>query len=574
MKYVSVLTLCCCFILPYSLFAQINQLQRDSIYSVLSSYSGNEKLNKYNEIYNNHIYPSEDSEFAIIYLNDFLKEAQKKNDVKILSNVHYLLAKRLKNDGDFLKLKTKLPEFLLFAEKHKNRDIFAALSDLKLNITFFQDENIQQALEEALELKKAGEEQKEPLMQIITLKYLGLISERNDQEPEAESYFREALNLAQKVSDKKSIHDLYDRLSRHLIGAMRDEEALAVAQEQAKLLEATPEDHYYRYYCFLRHVSALTYLNRLDEAKKYLDKAEYELQFCAPAARKEFIFFYLRYLRTKGDLDEALSLIHKERKNLEDRGLLNTPSTLYLLNNEIEILQDKEEYYDAFKKHTEYTRLNDSIRSKELAEQINKLRVQFEVDKLTFEKERNRNYLLLALLICGLLIALLIFSLISSRKLTTKNKSLVQQIKEEDLLAKRLDEKEEEVIGLKKLLKTSNNIQEESQEEDDLYFRTKELMKDKTLYTNRDLKRKDLARLLGTNERSLANMLHKYTNLTINDYITQKRLEYARELLLDAKNYTLETVAFESGIGERTSLYRLFKKHYGISPDEFRKLAN
>ncbi len=53
------------------------------------------------------------------------------------------------------------------------------------------------------------------------------------------------------------------------------------------------------------------------------------------------------------------------------------------------------------------------------------------------------------------------------------------------------------------------------------------------------------------------------------------RLEHARELLsLPNTELTIEAIAIDSGFGSRNTFYRLFREKYGLTPVEFRKLAN
>lgn len=572
---------CCALILfvfiPLFSFAQsgkeLSPQLKDSISAVLSEYEGKAKLEKQREIYDQYIYPSGDVEFEKSYLSAFLKDAEKAENFEMQLKIREMIVKSLRNNGQTEELDRILPDYFLFAEKHQAWDHYAALSNVELtHLVFRKEQLLQEALDKSLALNNKGKEKKNIKMQLTALKYMGLISDLNDQPEDAEIYFREALALAKKDSDKNELHELYDRLSRFLVGVERDEEALNVAREQEKLLESTPEDHFNRYYCFLRHISALTYLDRLDEAGEYLNKAEYELQFCSPAARHEFQFYKLRHLRTKGQYDEALTMIHDERELMEEKGNLDIASIIYLLENEIQILHEKGEYREAFDKMTRYTHINDSVRSVELAEQVNELRVQFEVEKHIAEKERNRNYLFFALGICALLIVALAIWIAYSRKVNLKNRGLVRQIQEQDRLAEELDNERAEKLKLRKLLQENNEPEEEK--EDELFTALQKLMRSNKIYTENGLTRKEVADKLGTNEKYLQESVKKNVGITYQEYLTSLRLNHARELLTtQGDTLTNEAIAIDSGFGSRITLYRLFREHYGLTPEEFKKLV-
>jgi len=61
----------------------------------------------------------------------------------------------------------------------------------------------------------------------------------------------------------------------------------------------------------------------------------------------------------------------------------------------------------------------------------------------------------------------------------------------------------------------------------------------------------------------------KQTGVTFSQYRTRKRLEKARELLLDAER-RVSDVAFDSGFESIPYFNRAFRRWFGCSPSEFR----
>lgn len=57
------------------------------------------------------------------------------------------------------------------------------------------------------------------------------------------------------------------------------------------------------------------------------------------------------------------------------------------------------------------------------------------------------------------------------------------------------------------------------------------------------------------------------------EYIRRVQLEEARRLLDKYPELTVEAVAFDCGFNALNTFYRLFRKHYGISPAQYRKIA-
>jgi AraC-like DNA-binding protein len=60
--------------------------------------------------------------------------------------------------------------------------------------------------------------------------------------------------------------------------------------------------------------------------------------------------------------------------------------------------------------------------------------------------------------------------------------------------------------------------------------------------------------------------------VSLTEYIMQKRLERAAELLEDSA-LPIEEIGFKVGFGDRSSFYHAFVRRYGIAPQQFRKKA-
>lgn len=72
---------------------------------------------------------------------------------------------------------------------------------------------------------------------------------------------------------------------------------------------------------------------------------------------------------------------------------------------------------------------------------------------------------------------------------------------------------------------------------------------------------------------SMSNLSHRfkvYTNQKISDYITEKRLEYAVELL-EQTDYRVSDIGEMLGYTQTSSFIRKFRQYYGMTPLEYRK---
>ena len=76
-----------------------------------------------------------------------------------------------------------------------------------------------------------------------------------------------------------------------------------------------------------------------------------------------------------------------------------------------------------------------------------------------------------------------------------------------------------------------------------------------------------LSRQFGFSRNYICNLFSKYYGTSLSCYITEKRMEYARQLLKD-KTKLLKDIAVECGYSEYVHFYKVFKDHFGISPKE------
>ena len=90
------------------------------------------------------------------------------------------------------------------------------------------------------------------------------------------------------------------------------------------------------------------------------------------------------------------------------------------------------------------------------------------------------------------------------------------------------------------------------------------------LYQNPALDRKELAKALQINERTLANALREENDQTVLEYITMYRLENARHLLSLKNPVTLKEIAEQCGFGTLRTFQRSFRDRYGMPPSQYR----
>lgn len=90
------------------------------------------------------------------------------------------------------------------------------------------------------------------------------------------------------------------------------------------------------------------------------------------------------------------------------------------------------------------------------------------------------------------------------------------------------------------------------------------------LYRNPDFNRDDAIRAVGLNRSTFTLNLKETTGMSFSAYIRHIRVEHACQLL-EQTNYTVESIAYETGFNSVQNFYRVFKIVKGITPTEYRQ---
>lgn len=90
---------------------------------------------------------------------------------------------------------------------------------------------------------------------------------------------------------------------------------------------------------------------------------------------------------------------------------------------------------------------------------------------------------------------------------------------------------------------------------------------------NQDLSLEKLSAIACYSPFHLHRLFKAYTNETLNSFITRKRIEKTASLLIYNKELTITELALKYGFNSNSSFTRAFKKNYGVSPSEYKKLG-
>src|SRR5699024_7122197 len=102
----------------------------------------------------------------------------------------------------------------------------------------------------------------------------------------------------------------------------------------------------------------------------------------------------------------------------------------------------------------------------------------------------------------------------------------------------------------------------------------RELLDELLLYIEKNLADRinltDTARMFLVSESTINQLFRKRMKVSFYRFVTQRRLIAAKTLLMEG--IPAETASAQVGFGDYSVFYRAFKREYGISPMEYRKL--
>lgn len=315
------------------------------------------------------------------------------------------------------------------------------------------------------------------------------------------------------------------------------------------------------YYKLGLYDQALTSLEKgqIKEARRLLDEAARFIHPQIPANAYEHFYEARRELRKMtGDYQRAI-------KDMDILLAAHEGDLSFYMDDllkKAELLAHSGDPRSCISLYHTYIQVKDSVNRLDIASRMDQLRTIYEVDRLNQERQYARNWMFAAFTGCLLLFLLLAGYIIYSQRLKAKNQVLYRRIQEQ------IRQENKAVETIKQI--PENDLSRELR----LFINLNELLEKEKLYTDPTLNRDDLAQRLGTNRTYLMEAVRTYGgNMTVREYIYDFRLKHAAELLSSPSALSIDQICYDSGFASRSVFYRLFRQSYGLSPNEYRKLA-
>lgn len=419
-------------------------------------------------------------------------------------------------------------------------------------------------------------------MEAIALFNMGKMAYYQEDEENGYKLMLEATAMMERCDYAYKYDNLRYNYNTLLIMQQRDEryeEALGTLKALEKVVsastEAEPDIAYLNQKelktLYAQQAIILHKLKRDNEA----DEAYKKWKSTAPEYTADD-YIIAPYLIASKRTGEAIKIYSTLEKNLRDRGdtisyhmrsLLRSMGLVYYRTGQY---KTSAEY---FLRHADVT---DSLKVREQNSSAQELAAAYETHKKETElAERANSIKMRNAWIVGITIALIMLIVILQRQIRhaqlmkRKNAALVKNIQE--LLSAK-----SELASIKQqpepqeLNKTNNDGTANT--EYGLIFEQMDYRVDhELLFLNPDLTRDDLMRIAHVDKNVLAKIIQQHQYANTSDYINRKRLEYAAGELEKHPEYTINAIAESCGLPNVPTFNRLFRKHFGMTPTEFRK---
>jgi AraC-like DNA-binding protein len=98
------------------------------------------------------------------------------------------------------------------------------------------------------------------------------------------------------------------------------------------------------------------------------------------------------------------------------------------------------------------------------------------------------------------------------------------------------------------------------------------LIIEKELYLNPNFTLEEAAKELKVTKHLLSQYINEILGKSFSNLVKEYRIEKAKKLLETEKNYTIESLGYDSGFSSKSTFFTAFKKTTGLTPAEYQKL--
>ncbi len=410
-------------------------------------------------------------------------------------------------------------------------------------------------------------------MESIALFYLGKSLHEQGTKERGYSYMLQALDMMEKSNYDRKYDNLRADCNDLLICYERDqryEDALHVLAKLKKYLnakttgEADMEGLYEQEKCkWLAHRAVVC--SKLGQEK---EASEAYMEFKGMGrVNRRYAYLIVPYLFDRHRYQDIVEMCKQREQEMLGKGdtiNLYMSSTLKFYGMAYRGLGQYDKAANYFER---LGVLRDSLRIRELRSTSQELSLIYDVKEKEAQIAHQRWILVIVI---GILAALVVIGgvlVYNNRVIRKKNISLVANVKEA------MRYKEELERQNRSTLPENTNLVDSEDRDLMLFEQIKGKIIGQKFFLDNTFSRKALMDEFNIPANKFAGLFRQFTGKTFSEYINDLRIEYVAELLLSGKYASVEDLLKECTFISSTSLYRLFSKKYGMTPQKFLRNA-
>lgn len=112
-----------------------------------------------------------------------------------------------------------------------------------------------------------------------------------------------------------------------------------------------------------------------------------------------------------------------------------------------------------------------------------------------------------------------------------------------------------------------------TEKEKDVFQKLAKYIVEKEMFRDHRLNRDVLRKLVKVSKNNFAPLFEKYAGMSFVNYVNGLRLKRAAEQLTNRPEMTIGEVATDCGVPKIQTFYRVFQKHFGMPPAQYRRIA-
>ncbi|MDR2085596.1 MAG: AraC family transcriptional regulator [Dysgonamonadaceae bacterium] len=561
MKYKELLLLLFILLLPFRGTSQDTyRHEKDSLRKALSLAEGREKLKTYDlltGLYLPEAYSAQARDTLLALFREYDAEAQKQENtierVRIRGNTLVMFG----NGGQFDEVIRRAPDILDFIAQQDAWKYYYMSCSIVVNAYRRKNDN-EAAMHEARKMYEHAKARNDAGGMGIAFYAMSKIHISQRRFEEREKALKECIALLKdSLTYINALTDAYQDLAHNYLSMKRYDDALLTVRELEEKIIPRYEEAFGEHMpvawgmVYTIYADAFRLSGRYDEAEKYLNKYDSITNFAFPSyeERADILMGRKRYA-------EALEMAEKAVQTY-------SPAMKHqAIALKMEILVRMGQADSAMQAFNKAVAAIDSLHSMEINTRLDEIRTRYEVDKHIAEKQRNRNYFLLALGGCLLLLIALGIWIYHDRMLTAKNRELVRKNRQWANLLPAVP------------ADTEKNVAPDAMDRAIMNEIEKLIAGD--LYKDSNLSLDMLAKKMNQNPTYISKAISHCMGKNFKTYINEYRVKEAIRLLSekDVSNRSIDDIAFASGFNDRKTFHRVFKKTTGLTPSEFRKNAS